>query len=258
MSRQATITFAEVEQIANNLVKDGVKPTVRLILERHGSGSLGTITPLFRMWTDAKTKNSTEGLALPTTVQRAILDLVATERTSAIAILQTQLTDAEEANNELSRDNTALIDETEEQRVRIQQLRESAAKREGEHEVLQNELIEVKTHLIHAREIAEKTRIELEKNQMRIQEFQKIELERDQLLTDLRKTNDLRENAMRELAVAGSSLNELEKRFTEIKQQKLESDLQLAKVLQDLREEANKSGQLQGLLDAKDTHKNRG
>lgn len=258
MARQATITLAEVEQIANNLVKDGVKPTVRLILERHGSGSLGTITPLFRMWTDAKTKVATEGLALPPTIQRAILDLVASERTNAVTILQSQLIDAEEANNELSRDNAALIDETEEQRTRIQQLRESAAKREGEHEVLQNELLEVKTQLIHAREISEKTRIELEKTQMRIQELQKIEIERDQILTDLRKTNDLRENAMRELAVAGSSLNELEKRFAEIKQQKLDGDLQLTKVLQDLREEANKSGQLQGLLDAKDIHKSRG
>jgi SOS-response transcriptional repressor LexA len=50
MPRLATITQDHVNAIANRLKSTGTKPTVRLIIAEHGSGSPGTVHPMLKNW----------------------------------------------------------------------------------------------------------------------------------------------------------------------------------------------------------------
>mgnify|MGYP003377969120 CR=1 FL=1 len=50
MPREASITYDQVSNYAEAIKAEGGKPTPRLIRDRHGSGSFGTIHKLFQQW----------------------------------------------------------------------------------------------------------------------------------------------------------------------------------------------------------------
>lgn len=76
MPREATISYEQVAVIAQAIKADGGKPSPRLIRERHGSGSLGTIHKLFQQWVSKESNQIETTIALPPGLQRVILEFV--------------------------------------------------------------------------------------------------------------------------------------------------------------------------------------
>lgn len=85
MPREATITYDQVVRYAESIKAEGRKPTPRLIRDKHGSGSYGTIHKLFQQWEGAQALVIETALSLPPSLQRSILEFVRSETVAAHA-----------------------------------------------------------------------------------------------------------------------------------------------------------------------------
>ena len=105
MPREASITYEQVAAIADSIKASGGKPNPRQVRERHGSGSLGTIHKLFQQWEAGQARQIEASLALPPTLQRAILEFMDQELATARAELELKLMDAQVTANDLATEN---------------------------------------------------------------------------------------------------------------------------------------------------------
>ena len=81
--------YEDVERVANELFRDGLKITVKSVRESLGSGSNRDITPLLKRWKEEHKEAVTEDeLEIPDTVTKAIRDFVEKEKKDAIERLQ--------------------------------------------------------------------------------------------------------------------------------------------------------------------------
>jgi colicin import membrane protein len=106
MPRAATITQDQVNAIANQLNAKGIKPTVRLIIAEHGSGSQGTVHPMLKNW-ERGNRPAAEGVTLSPVLVRMLQEHFTQEVARATAEARVQLADSEEAAGDLARENKA-------------------------------------------------------------------------------------------------------------------------------------------------------
>ena len=105
MPREASITYDQVANYAETIQAEGGKPTPRLIRDRHGSGSYGTIHKLFQQW-GAKHFHAIEAsLTLPPSLQRVILEFVQNELSAGRVQLEARLSQAVTNAEDLATEN---------------------------------------------------------------------------------------------------------------------------------------------------------
>ncbi|MET3133591.1 colicin import membrane protein [Oxalobacteraceae bacterium GrIS 1.11] len=179
MPRAPTITFDDVCAIADRLQAAGARPNPRLILEHHGSGSLGTIHPLFKRW-EAEARHESKvgaGLALSPALQRAILEFMGQEIAHARADLETGLADSEQRAADLARENARQAADIEDKAELLAALQAEAAAQQGKLDQIEADLAGARDDTMRERAAAETARTELAKERLRLEVMPRLESE---------------------------------------------------------------------------------
>lgn len=210
MPREATITYDQVARYAEAIKAESGKPTPRLIRDRHGSGSFGTIHKLFQQWESTQALAIEAALSLPPSVQRAILEFVRHELSVGRTDLEERLRQATASAEDLATENerqAALIDE---QLATIENLR-------GEKAALAGRLAEIETALgthredaARERQAAEAVRTEVAKLMLRLEGLPRLEAELAELRKEYQLIDRSRQKVEKELAVSSAAYQSLE------------------------------------------------
>lgn len=174
MPRAASITQDHVNAIANQLKAKGIKPTVRLIIAEHGSGSQGTVHPMLKNW-ESGNRPQMEGVTLSPVLVRMLQEHFTQEVARATAEVQVQLADSEEAAGDLARENKSQADQLEQREEEIGKLTDGAASLQGRFNQLERELVAVQEEAARLRGDAERAHTELAKAQLRLEAMPRLE-----------------------------------------------------------------------------------
>lgn len=223
MPRAASITINDVTAIAERLQKLGIRPSVSLVMEEHGSGSRGTVHRLLREWEASQQQSIVPSAVLPAPIQAALLKLIGEEKSAATLPLTEKLTQSEHAADELARENERLADAIAEFREEAASLQAALANGEGRFASLEAELAESREAAARERQAAEAARTDLAKAQLRLEGLPAIQ----QDLADARALVELERErriaAEQNHAIAIAQRDSLEARLVELKEQLMEA-----------------------------------
>ncbi len=217
MPRESTITYDQVAAICDNIKASGGKPNPRVIRDRHGSGSLGTIHRLFKQWESGQTRQMGTSLALPPQLQRAILDFMEQELAQARSTVEAQLVESQQEATDLAKENERQAEEVGELISTVERLQGEAQNRDGRLSVLEGELVIARREADEGRASAEAARTDLAKSQLRLEGLLRLETDMQSVRADLAAINKAREAAERSVAVTESQLEALESKLIEQK-----------------------------------------
>jgi hypothetical protein len=207
MGRKAIITQEQVNDIAEKLVSMGSAPTVRSVRASLGAGSMATVGKYVNVWRSRHTSlTEKQESALPATLQKSLLDFVASEVTKAKADVDRALLMAREENNDLiaeaAHQSLTMTELTEEQahwrarttelEVRLSLSTESRIAAEKMNDALRQDL--------------SNARIEIARQQVRLEVVPQLETEIAQLQEALRLERQCKVAADTALAVALAQL----------------------------------------------------
>lgn len=112
---RAKVTNEQINHAIEQLNSEGVKPTIRAVRERLGAGSPNRIQPLLAAWHDSNKPAEAAQAVLSDSAQQTLADLLARERSSAVAAkleeiaeLKAQLDEVTQAGQQLEDDNERL------------------------------------------------------------------------------------------------------------------------------------------------------
>ena len=245
MPREASITYEQVAAIADSIKASGGKPNPRQVRERHGSGSLGTIHKLFQQWEAGQARQIEASLALPPTLQRAILEFMDQELATARSELELKLMDAQVVANDLATENERQVTQIEALEALIVELQEEKAGLAGRSEQLENDLLAAREEAGRERQNAESARTELAKAQLRLEAMPILENENKRLLAALDAERTARTDAERRAAAAEAMASGLVDRLGDAQERQRESAADLAKVESERQRLASELGELQ-------------
>lgn len=210
MPREATINYDQVVRYAETIKAEGAKPTPRLIRDRHGSGSFGTIHKLFHQWQKTQEMAAEAALSLPPSVRGAILEFVRNELSTGRADLEGRLSQAASCAEDLVAENERQAAQIEDQSNTIDALRGEKSTLEGRLGEIEVTVEALREESARERQAAETARTEVAKLTLRLESLPLLETE----LVEVRKESQLvdrrRQELEKELAVAKSAYQSLE------------------------------------------------
>lgn len=235
MAREASITHEQVAAVADAIKAEGGKPTLRAVRERLGTGSLGTIQSMLARWKASQDRQAGATLALPPALQRAILEFMDQELTSARAPLEADLAQEQQASADLATENERLLNQIYGLENGLENLQEEKAKAEGQAKQLEADLATTRAEADRARTEAESARTELAKASLRLEAMPRLEAEIERLRKTLETSQEGRQQAEQLAAVNAAKLEASERRAGETEARE--------KVLQDRAGEADRQAQ---------------
>jgi len=200
MGREATITYEQVAAAADTISAEGGRPTLRSVRDRLGSGSLGTVQKLLAQWQASHTRSAEVSMALPPSVQRAILDFMAQEISAQRADLEGRLGEAQQAAVDLGAENERQGAVIEDLAQAVDVERQEKSKISGQVTQLQADLDAVRAELARERQVAEAGRVELAKASLRLEAVPRLEAELERLRDALETERKARHEAEIKLA----------------------------------------------------------
>ncbi len=230
MPREASISYEQVAAIADAIKASGSKPNPRMIRERHGSGSLGTIHKLFQQWEAGQSRQIEAALALPPALQRAILEFMDQELTSARAELESKLMDAQQAANDLAAENERQASQIETLETTVEDLQGEKATLAGRVSQLETDLASARDEAGRERQAAEAARTELAKAQLRLEAMPILERENERLQGALDAERTARTDAERQAATAEAKAAGLADRLADAQERQQQTRAELAKL----------------------------
>jgi len=237
MGREATITYEQVAAAADTMKAAGTKPTSRAIRERLGNvGSMGTINKLLQAWKTGQERQIANALALPATLQRAILDFMDQELTSAKATLETELAEQQQEAADLATENERQAADIEDKNETVTALHAELATLQGRIGQMEIDLAAAKEDADRERKAAEAARTELAKALLRLEAMPRLEADLAALRAELDKERQGRVAAEQQAAVLAAKLEAVTDRATKAEATAVEATTQ-----------ARKSGEAVGL-----------
>ena len=212
MGRDAIITYEQVSAIANEMKLVGAKPTSRNVRDQLGNvGSMGTINKLLNDWKASQERQIVNQLALPATLQRAILEFMDQELTSAKAELETKLADAQQEMIDLATENERQASDIENKDASIADLSDNIATLKGRLAQLSPNLSTSKADCDRERAAAESARTELAKVLLRLESMPRLEADLTEIKAQLEQEHLAKVAAERLSAVQASQLEGMSK-----------------------------------------------
>lgn len=175
MPRLPSISQSDVNAICDRLTAAGVRPGVRRIIEEHGSGSQGTVYPLFKQWQAGQAQPVETAAALSPVLQRALLEFVNRETAQAKAHLEAQLADSEQMTGDLARENERQALELDEHADVHSKLLDELATLQGRVSQLDSDLATAHGETTRQRNEAERARTELAVALLRLEAMPRLE-----------------------------------------------------------------------------------
>lgn len=217
MGREASITLAQVAAIADAMVAAGATPALRTVRERLGNiGSLGTISKLLQQWRADREKKIANALTLPAGVQRAILEFMGQELSSAKATLETELAEQQQEAADLATENERQAAEIESQVDALTVLQVDLATVQGKAGQLELDWQAGQVEMDRERKAAESARTELAKAQLRLEAMPRLEADLVAVRAELAVERTARVVAEQAAAVAVARFDASERRAGEI------------------------------------------
>lgn len=216
MPREASITQAQVDAVAERLRATGAWPTNRAVRDELGMGSMATIVKYLKNWRDRQPQQGEQKLTLPPAIQRTLLEFIGQEVASAKANLQADLAIAEQTNADLivesDRQATALeLQETENERLRAE-----CATLNGRLIQLTNDLESNQASLETQRRATETARTEMARQELRLEALPKLTDQLERLQDALEKERAGRVLAEQSAAVSAARLEKTEAQVADL------------------------------------------
>lgn len=216
MGRESTITFEQVEAVADAMKIEGVKPTSRAVRERLGNtGSMGTINKLLQRWKSGQERQISAALVLPPALQRVLLEFMDNELTNARSTIEAELADQQQEASDLATENERQVIENESQGERIELLRAEVSTHQGRAGQLESDLVVARDEAARERSGAELARTELAKAQLRLEAMPRLEADLVAVRGVLEAERMARVAAEQAAAVLTAKLEAAERRATE-------------------------------------------
>ena len=216
MGREASITFAQVAAIADAMVAAGATPALRTVRERLGNvGSLGTISKLLQQWRADREKKIAGALSLPVGVQRAILDFMGQELSSAKAALESELAEQQQEAADLAAENERQANEIENRSEALTAVQVELATVQGKAGQLEIDWQAGQAEMERERRAAESARTELAKTQLRLEAMPRLEADLLAARDELTSERAARVTAEQEAAVSMARFEASERRAGE-------------------------------------------
>ncbi len=240
MGREATITPEQVHAIADAIKAEGGKPTLRAVRERLGSGSMGTVATLLQQWRSGQERQTATNLVLPPSLQRVILEFMASELSAARAPLEAELAEQQQTAADLAAENERQAGTIESQVGDLEALAAEKATAEGKAEQLAADLAGAKEESIRERQAAEQARTELAKAMLRLEAMPRLEEDLVVIRAELAKERQGRIEAEQQAAVLAAQKTDLEGRLADAKAdiERLSQQLQKAQARAEQQSEA--------------------
>lgn len=217
MPRAPSITQADVNAICDRLTAAGVRPGVRRIIEEHGSGSQGTVYPMFKTWQSGQAHPVETAAALSPVLQRALLEFVNRETAQAKANLEAQLAESEQMTGDLARENERQAIELEEQAEAHSKLLDGLASLQGRVDQLTKDLADAHDETARERAGAEQARTDLAVAILRLESMPRLESELEALKEECDLERRARAMSQQEAAVATAQRDDKAERLAEEK-----------------------------------------
>ena len=216
MPREATITYDQVVRYAEAIKAEGYKPTPRLIRDRHGSGSFGTIHKLFLQWENTQELAIETALSLPPSLQRAILEFVRNELSTGRAELDDRLSQAVSHARDLATENERLSQLIEEQSNETEALRGEKAALQGRVSEMEAAAKNLREESARERQAAEAARTEVAKITLRLEGLPRLEADLTESRREFQQAENARHDIEKELAVTKANYQSLEQSKNEL------------------------------------------
>lgn len=110
---RAKVTNEQIKHAIEQLNSEGIKPTIRAVRERLGAGSPNRIQPLLAAWHDSNKPAETAQAVLSDSAQQTLADLLARERSAAVATKLEEITELKAQLDEITQAGQQLEDENE-------------------------------------------------------------------------------------------------------------------------------------------------
>lgn len=207
MAREANITQEQVNAAADALRAAGIKPTVRAVRDKLGTGSNATVMRLLENWKAGQVKVADVPVTLPGPLQRALVDYLTQAVAEQKQELGAELAEQKQVNADLGVENERQTDEIEAQQTDLEAVR-------AENASLLGRLVQLEADLRLARAEAEQERVaagdvrtELAKAQLRLEALPRLEADLMAVRADLDQERVGRTSAEQAAAVAGARLD---------------------------------------------------
>ncbi|MFB9243799.1 DNA-binding protein [Massilia antarctica] len=231
MGREASITLAQVAAVADAMVAAGSTPALRTVRERLGNmGSLGTISKLLQQWRADREKKIASALTLPAGVQRAILEFMGQELSSAKAALETELAEQQQEAADLATENERQAAEIEGQVDALTALQVELATVQGKAGQLELDWQAGQVEMDRERKAAESARTELAKAQLRLEAMPRLEADLGAAREELAVERTARVAAEQAAAVTVAKFDASERRASEIEVRELAAVTHIAEL----------------------------
>ncbi|OXJ06750.1 DNA-binding protein [Burkholderia sp. HI2500] len=215
MGREANITAEQVDAIADTMKAEGVKPTLRGVRERLGTGSLGTVAKLLQRWKAGQERQPNAALAVPPALQRAIVDWMDQELSAARATLEAELADQQQAAADLAGENERQGELIADRDAELEALSIDKAAAEGKATQLADDLDSAREEAARERQAAEQARTELAKALLRLEAMPRLEADLAAVRADLDRERQARVAAEQSAAVLAAQKDDLTARLAD-------------------------------------------
>ena len=250
MAREATITQEQVNAVADQIRGAGGKPTARAVREALGGGSMATVLKYLQAWQSGQVRTPEAAPVLPAGLQRALVDFIGQEVTTARASLEADLVALQQGNSDLIAENERQTTTLELQGEEIGTLQEERAELTGRLAQLTGDFEAEQAKSEEHRQAAEAARTEQAKLELRLEGVPRLEAEIDRLRTALEAERTARVAAEQAAAVSAATLHQVEARAEDLQVRLTRSETEARGALQEAGTLRNQVQTLQGSLEA--------
>lgn len=206
MAREANITQEQVNAVADQLRGAGIKPTVRAVRDKLGTGSNATVMKLLESWKATQVKVAEVPVTLPVSLQRALVDYLAQAVAEQKAELGAELAEQKQLNADLAIESERQADEIEALQAELDVMRTERDSLAGRVVQLDSDLRQVRGEVEQERVAAGAVRTELAKAQLRLESVPRLEADLVAVRADLDQERVGRAAAEQAAAVAVAKL----------------------------------------------------
>lgn len=217
MAREPTITQEQVNAVADAIRAGGGKPTSRSVREQLGGGSMATVLRFLQVWQAGQVRQADAPIALPSALQRAIVDFLESEVASAKSTLESDLAAAQQANADLIAESERQERQIEEQAAAIEVLLAEKAALNGRLGQMESDLAVARDDANAERQGAEHARTELAKALLRLEGVPRLEADLISVRAELETERRSRIDAERLVAVTVAQKEDQDLRVQELR-----------------------------------------
>jgi chromosome segregation ATPase len=203
-------SFEQVAAVAESLTAAGVRPSLRGIRERLGTGSLATIQRHLAAWNQGRREMVTTQLILGSEIQRAILLEIERQVAEARSKLEEELGNVKADRDALMEEGEKMNDRLSSLSSQTDELTATLQHQAGTIEQLRLELERARENAAQGRDAAEQVRGNLAKAEIRLESVERLEGDVALLRAKIETERDGRINAEKEAIALKSRLEAFE------------------------------------------------